>query len=150
MDTKAKEGTDMYAEFSDYLVTGDEMIDSQHKELIAKINDLLANCEKGRGKVSATQTLGYLMDYTEFHFAAEEKLQEEIGYPGLEEHKMKHADFCKVVSELQEMLEDQEGPTEEFVEKVQEHVVQWLYKHIQGFDRSVAEYKNMVHNNNRL
>ena len=140
----------MYAEFSDYLVTGNELIDSQHKELIEKINQLLISCEKGSGKVTATQTLGYLADYTEFHFEAEEKLQEEIGYPGLEEHKVKHAEFCKVVEELQEMLEEQEGPTAEFVEKVQEHVVQWLYKHIQGFDRSVAEYKNMLHNNERL
>ena len=31
----------MYAEFDETLVTGNEMIDSQHKELIDKINDLL-------------------------------------------------------------------------------------------------------------
>lgn len=41
------------------------------------------------------------------------------------------------------MLEEQEGPTEEFVEQVNRNVIQWLYKHIKGFDRSVAEYKNL-------
>lgn len=35
----------MYAEFDETLVTGNEMIDSQHKELIDKINDLLKSCE---------------------------------------------------------------------------------------------------------
>ena len=35
----------MYAEFTDDLITGNEMIDSQHKELISKINDLLKSCE---------------------------------------------------------------------------------------------------------
>ena len=35
----------MYAEFDDTLVTGNEMIDSQHRELIGKINDLLRSCE---------------------------------------------------------------------------------------------------------
>lgn len=29
----------MYAEFTDDLVTGNEMIDTQHRELISKIND---------------------------------------------------------------------------------------------------------------
>ena len=36
----------MRAEFDDSLVTGNEMIDGQHKELIGKINNLLDSCEK--------------------------------------------------------------------------------------------------------
>ena len=40
--------------------------------------------------------LGYLSDYTDFHFGAEEKLQLSIGYPGYEEHKAKHAELKKV------------------------------------------------------
>ncbi len=36
----------MYAEFTDDLVTGNEMIDTQHRELISKINDLLKSCEE--------------------------------------------------------------------------------------------------------
>ena len=35
----------MRAEFDETLVTGNEMIDSQHKELIGKINKLLDSCE---------------------------------------------------------------------------------------------------------
>ena len=80
----------MYAEFDDSLVTGNEMIDSQHKVLIEKINDLVASCEEKKDKLNAVRLLNYLADYTEFHFSAEEKLQEEIGYPGIEEHKKKH------------------------------------------------------------
>lgn len=133
----------MYAEFDESLVTGNEMIDSQHKELIAKINSLVESCEKDGGKVTAIKMLDYLAEYTEFHFNAEEKLQEEIEYPGIEEHKKQHQELYRVVDELHEMLEEQEGPTEEFVEQVNRNVIQWLYKHIKGFDRSVAEYKNL-------
>lgn len=140
----------MYAEFDDTLVTGNEMIDSQHKELIDKINELLKSCELTSGKVAATQTLGYLADYTEYHFTAEENLQKEIGYPGYEEHKAKHDELRRVVEELHEMLEEEEGPTEAFVASVQKNVVDWLYVHIKGFDRSVAEYKNMNLSNERL
>ena len=80
----------MRAEFDDSLVTGNEMIDTQHKELIDKINKLLDSCESGRDKLVAIKTLDYLADYTDFHFSEEEKLQEEIEYPGITEHNKEH------------------------------------------------------------
>ena len=140
----------MRAEFDETLVTGNDMIDSQHKELIDRINQLLESCEEGQGKIKAVKMLDYLLDYTVFHFEAEEKLQEEIQYPGIQEHKAKHAEFKQAVKELQEMLEEEEGPTEAFVAQVQKNVVDWLYDHIKGFDRSVAEYKYMASNTDRL
>ena len=133
----------MYAEFDISLVTGNNEIDEQHKEWIEKINKLLACCENGGGKIEAIKMLEYMADYTEFHFAAEEKLQEEVDYPALDEHKEKHDEFRKVVEELHEMLEEEEGPSQKFVEAVQKNVVDWLYKHIRTFDCSVATYMNM-------
>ena len=94
--------------------------------------------------------LEYLADYTEYHFAEEEKLQEEIEYPGREEHKKKHDELRRTVEVLHEMLEEQEGPTEDFVKQVYENVAEWLYYHIRGFDRSVAEFVFMRENENRL
>lgn len=140
----------MRAEFDETLVTGNEMIDEQHKELIGRINQLLESCEDGQGKVKAVKMLDYLMEYTDFHFSAEEKLQEEINYPGIKEHKAKHEEFKQAVEELQEMLQEEEGPTEAFVAQVQRNVVDWLFNHIKGFDRSVAEYKFMASNADRL
>lgn len=130
----------MYAEFDNSLVTGNDMIDEQHKELIAKINKLVESCENDGGKLEAIRMLDYLSEYTDFHFAAEEKLQEEVSYPGIEAHKEKHSDFKKAVEELHEMLVEVEGPTEEFVQAVNKNVIDWLYDHIKGFDRAVAEY----------
>ena len=140
----------MRAEFDETLVTGNEMIDGQHKELIDKINKLLDSCEVGNDKLTAIKTLDYLADYTDFHFGEEAKLQESISYPGIEQHKKEHEKLRRVVEELHEMLEEQEGPTEAFVAQVQENVINWLYNHIKGFDRSVAEYKNMRGNSEIL
>lgn len=140
----------MRAEFDETLVTGNEMIDGQHKELIDKINKLLDSCEVGNDKLTAIKTLDYLADYTDFHFGEEEKLQESISYPEIEQHKKEHEKLRRVVEELHEMLEEQEGPTEAFVAQVQENVINWLYNHIKGFDRSVAEYKNMRGNSEIL
>lgn len=140
----------MYAEFDDSLVTGNEMIDSQHKVLIEKINDLVASCAEKRDKLNAVRMLNYLADYTEFHFQAEEKLQEEIGYPELEEHRKKHQELRQTVEDLHQMLEEEEGPSDAFVDQLNKKVIEWLYYHIKGFDRSVAEYRFMRENTERL
>ena len=42
------EGDNMEAVFDDSLVTGNEMIDTQHKELINRINKLLLICANER------------------------------------------------------------------------------------------------------
>lgn len=140
----------MYAEFTDDLVTGNETIDSQHKELINKINDLLKSCEERSNQTGAARMLNYLADYTDFHFKEEEALQESIGYPGIKEHKEKHAELKNTVQELYDMLTEEEGPTDAFVAMVNEKVTDWLYYHIQTFDRSVAEYKFMRGNVDRI
>ena len=90
----------MRAEFDESLVTGNEMIDTQHKELIDKINKLLDSCETSKEKVVAVKTLDYLADYTEFHFGEEEKLQESINYPAIAEHKKEHDKLRAVVKDL--------------------------------------------------
>ena len=133
----------MYAEFTDDLVTGNEMIDGQHRELIGKINDLLVSCEDRSNQSGAARLLNYLADYTEFHFNEEEAFQKEIGYPGLKEHQEKHRELRHTVQELHDMLTEEEGPTDAFVAKVSENVRDCHYYHIKGFDRSVAEYKFM-------
>ena len=140
----------MSVTFDKSLETGNELIDQQHKELIDRVNKLLESCYMGTEKRTAIQTLNFLLDYTEFHFQAEEKLQEEISYPGIEEHRKQHADFKQAVSELHEMLEEEEGPSDAFVAAVNKNVIDWLYRHIKGFDRSVAEYKNMKAQADRL
>ena len=40
----------MRAEFTDDLITGNELIDSQHEELIGRINKLLDSCEADEDK----------------------------------------------------------------------------------------------------
>ena len=62
----------MRAEFTDDLITGNELIDSQHEELIGRINKLLDSCEAGEGKISAIKMLDYLAKYTDTHFGDEE------------------------------------------------------------------------------
>ena len=130
----------MKLEFDKSLVTGNDMIDAQHKELIGKIDSLLTYCENGEEKVKAIKMLDYLAEYTDFHFGEEEKLQEEVSFPGMEEHKKKHAEFKKAVEELHDMLKEEEGPTDAFVDAVKKNVVDWLFDHIKQMDQALAAF----------
>ena len=130
----------MKVEFDNSLVTGNEMIDGQHKELIAKIDKLVTCCQEGGEKMQAIKMLYYLAEYTDFHFSAEEKLQEEVSYPAIEGHKAKHEEFKKAVDELHEMLVEEEGPTDAFVAAVEKNVVNWLFDHIKNMDQALAAY----------
>ena len=126
--------------FDESLYTGNELIDNEHKELIERVNKLMESCEKGTEKLTAVKTLDFLMDYTEIHFADEEKLQQDTGYDKYQQHKEQHDLFKKSVEELRQMLEEEEGPTDAFVAAVNKNVGQWLVNHIQGWDKAVAEF----------
>lgn len=148
--TKRNGVTNMIIEFNESLMTGNEMIDTQHKELIDRICQLLSSFEQANDTEQTLEMLDYLMDYTEFHFGAEEQLQEEIHYPDLESHKQKHEEFKSTIRSLKQALEVEQVSASELVPQVKEQVADWFIRHIQGFDRSVAEYKFMTSNPNLL
>ena len=136
--------------FDDNLITGNETIDSQHKELIDRIAEFVRVCENGEGKITAIKMLDYLDEYTNFHFSAEEELQKEVNYPDYSAHHEKHEEFKNTIQTLYDFLDEHEGPNEQFVQLVQAKVVDWLFTHIKSADRSVAEYIFLVENPNRL
>lgn len=136
----------MLIEFDDSLITGNDTIDEQHKELIKRINDLVVSCKDNDGKVKAIKMLDYLDEYTNFHFTAEEALQKKFGYPDYDKHHAKHEEFKNTIKELFEYLDELEGPNKDFTDKVQANVVDWLFNHIKSADRSVAEYINLNNN----
>ena len=136
----------MKAEFTSNLVTGNKTIDEQHKELISKINNLLDAVESSQEQATAMRMLNFLNDYVVYHFEAEENLQKEVGYPGLADHQKQHEALKQTVADLTEMLTEEEGASPAFVEQLNKKVVEWLYKHIEGYDRSVAEYIYLAEN----
>lgn len=126
--------------FDRSLVTGNELIDTQHRELISRVNKLAEECVPGTEKRTAVGTLDFLLDYTDYHFSEEEALQKKSGYPNLSAHHREHEKFKRAVEELRIMLEEEEGPSEAFVEAVRKNVEEWLQNHIMSWDKEVAGY----------
>ena len=56
---------DLNITFDDNLVTGNETIDTQHKELIDRIQNFVTACQNGDSKVKAIKMLDYLDEYTD-------------------------------------------------------------------------------------
>ncbi|MCI9447973.1 MAG: hemerythrin family protein [Lachnospiraceae bacterium] len=136
--------------FDDNLITGNDMIDEQHKQLIERIQKFVDACKEGDSKVKAIKMLDYLDEYTEFHFGEEEELQRKVGYPELAQHHEKHNEFKKTIQGLYDYLDENEGPNEQFIQMVKKNVVGWLFGHIKTFDRSVAEFIFIRENPDRI
>jgi hemerythrin len=125
--------------WTDDLATGNEAIDTQHKQLFKAINDLIDACFTGAGHEKLDPTVQFLVDYTEKHFADEEKLQQQCGYPEYSQHKKLHEGFDRTVVEIAEQLK-KEGPTPALVRKVNSSLGGWLIHHIKDEDKKMAAY----------
>lgn len=125
--------------FTKDLETGNTIIDSQHKQLIGAINNLLNACAQGKGRAEIEKTTKFLQDYTAKHFGDEEKLQIQHRYPDYQNHRKYHEGFKQVVREISEQL-SKEGPTVALVGKVNTSIGGWLLNHIKKEDVKVAAH----------
>lgn len=125
--------------FTKDLETGNTIIDSQHKQLIDAINNLLNACAQGKGRAEIEKTTKFLQDYTAKHFGDEEKLQLQYRYPDYQNHRKYHEGFKQVVREISGQL-SKEGPTVALVGKVNTSIGGWLLNHIKKEDVKVAAH----------
>ncbi len=115
------------------------MIDEQHQTWISRYNSVLDAIEERHGAEIVSKILGFLVDYTETHFAAEEARMEETDYPDQAEHKAKHKELLETLDGLvQDFRED--GPTEVLAEAVDTFLGNWLVKHIRDVDMKLGAF----------
>lgn len=125
--------------WTESLSVGNELIDSQHKELINKVNDVLEACNQKKGKEKIEEMMKFLKDYTVKHFNDEEALMKKYQYPSYEEHKKIHEDFIRKVEGLDEKIK-KEGINLSIIMLVNKTLVDWLINHISKVDKKVGEY----------
>ncbi len=123
------------------LETGNQIIDSQHKELIKAVNDLLDACQQGQAADKAGKTLDFLISYTKRHFADEEALQNRSNYPDRHNHRKLHESLLKTVADLAAEMK-KSGPTPVLVNKLVRNVGDWLVNHIKKEDAKVSAHIN--------
>lgn len=125
--------------WNDNLKIGVSLIDSEHKELCSRIDQLLEACSKGHGKDEILQTVEFLESYTIKHFGDEEKLQRSSGYPKVTEHKAMHEYFKSKIADLKKDLTEN-GANIATISKANYFLMDWLLNHIQKVDTELAKY----------
>lgn len=119
-------------DWNDNLSVGIGVIDQQHKQLIAIINELNDAMKAGKSKDVLNSIIVKLIQYTQMHFATEEKYFAQFNYPETEPHKAQHAQFVQKVSDFKKKFDEtQIGLSVE----IMNFLCDWLKTHIQGTDK---------------
>jgi hemerythrin len=120
------------------LSVGVREIDSQHRELFARIDRLL-DAMLRNDRSEAARLLAFLREYVVVHFAAEERLMEETAYPDLQHHVAEHRRFGAQMRELDAEFREA-GPTASLVLRLEHEAVGWLHDHVYFTDVAMGRW----------
>jgi hemerythrin len=115
------------------MATGVESVDSQHQELIRRINELQEACLAGTAKEELVTLLGFLGEYASSHFSQEEEIMQSHQCPARGVNKAAHAQFLQDYQKLVETVQ-RDGPSTTAVLQIKELLGNWLKKHICSVD----------------
>ena len=113
--------------------TGVDSVDSQHQELIKRINDLHAACLAGTAREELLKSLHFLGNYAQTHFAHEEGIMQQHQCPARGRNKAAHVQFLQDYQKLLETVR-REGATTSAVLQLREMLGNWLTNHICSID----------------
>jgi hemerythrin len=129
-------------EWTEKLATGINTIDSQHKELFKRINNLVVAIKQHRCKSEIDGTIKFLDDYARVHFSEEEKHMRDTNYGGLAEQQADHKRYLAALAELKEeaSLPRVPGSTYDLSATTNQVVVDWIVDHILKLDMKFGAY----------
>ena len=131
--------TKAYMSWDDSYSVGVQVLDEDHQRLLHLINNFQTAAHYNTGEQFVRQALDELIDYTKTHFAREEQMMEENGYPDVEGHKKQHAQMiAKVGEEVERFEQDPDGSVDELLAFLKE----WLIHHILGTDKEYGPFLN--------
>lgn len=119
--------------------TGVAKIDTQHKELVDRLNAVTSMGAKSASKEETQKTLDLLGEYIVKHFRDEEALQKQSGYPKYDWHKAQHqlyiAEFQKLKNEFVA-----NGSSPRFTMDLSNSIIVWIVRHIKSVDVEFGEF----------
>jgi methyl-accepting chemotaxis protein len=126
----------VFLEWSDAMSVQVASIDTQHKRLVAMINELHAEMAQKRGLTAQRRTIDEMVEYAVTHFALEERYMHQFHFEGTESHISAHRAFTTKARELKER-----SAAEGFILSVEilDFLKDWLVKHILGIDRQYID-----------
>jgi hemerythrin len=124
-------------EWSNNYSVGINSIDAQHQNLFAMGRELHTAMSNGQGKASLAKILDRLVQYTNAHFAHEERLMRLADYPDLAAHVAEHGALTRKVLQFQKDFDA--GRVAMSIQLLQ-FLKEWLSHHIKESDRKYAPH----------
>jgi len=118
---------------------GVKLVDEQHKKLIALTNELYINCmaSNRRSSDAFLKAMHEVIDYTDYHFATEEKIMERVKYPDLIYHKKEHIYFTRdVLMKVKGFSQGKVTSSNSFTYFLRD----WVLHHIAVNDKKLGEH----------
>lgn len=124
-------------EWTEDLSLGVKEIDDQHKKLFGIMNEVMAAIESSSGELEISQVLERLVDYCNYHFAAEEELMRSIEYPGYDEHVLTHNSLRDTITGF---AKKHEQDTSVSLDELGTVLSFWFVSHIMEGDKAIATH----------
>jgi hemerythrin-like metal-binding protein len=94
-----------YFEWADDFVIDHGLIDVDHLQLVALVNELHSSTTQGTGCEVVGDIIQRLIDYTRQHFSREEQIMASIKFPKLGAHREEHQHLIRQIETLQKKYE---------------------------------------------
>ncbi len=116
---------------------GHMTIDEQHRALLDIVNRMHRVLEGGGQAAELNGVVEELTTYTLHHFAYEEHVMEQCGFPGIEEHKRKHR---AMMARVQAFRDEAAKGGAAVPLKLMAFLKDWLTKHILSTDMEYSGF----------
>jgi hemerythrin len=126
--------------WTEEMSVGVKSLDDDHKRLIELLNELHDGIQAGQANQALEGVIDGLVRYTRFHFAREEKLFAEAGFPESAAHKAEHDMLSRRALNLQARFEN--GQSQQLSLEAMEFLKNWLTEHIMGSDQKYGPFLN--------
>ena len=137
---KSKDSNEAYV-FSDEYLTGISLIDDEHRQLFALVNEVhnLVNDNLIFDKYDEImRILTELRNYTEMHFRDEEAYMEKINYADIDAQRRAHNAFIEKLVDINfEELESLDNNQQEYLLDILDFLAKWLVNHILKMDKLI-------------
>lgn len=116
-------------------------LDGHHKRLFGLVNTLHDAMKQKETRDVLGKVFSELLDYTVYHFRAEEELFEKYAYPDYQSHKNEHEDLTKQALELKSKFDADKFRITLTMETM-EFLRDWLNNHIRVVDKKYGPFLN--------
>jgi hemerythrin len=118
---------------------GVRAMDDQHGILMDTVNELRLANARGADREQILELLNRLIDFTRLHFAGEEQLMEQYGYPARSEHAGEHQRLLFHLMEASRWVQHGNAVS---MRVLLGFLRRWFLEHIQGLDRQYGPWLN--------